>query len=340
MTFSREPARSRDELSKSGCYKCGSAEHFHKDRHSGWVCPGKSIRSSSQKNSNSAVKAVPQPARSFADAVAQRSPSQDVATAGKIPVCVGCNSHSENCSLILHILQEVLVLLSAGSGCKCSSLATEEPYKAVLDERLPLSAAHSIVDSLAALTVQKSVSGEPDNGAASVVPKEAKAAAPLPKNNRSGSASPTNIVAPKSAKVPALIQADSKTPSSTTASVAPKTEAGVASLPKIESKRSAADISDKAKQQRLPSSSDPKVASAASASSSVDRQEEHKGAVSDTLLQHFKRADVELDLLANEVFMSKDLDGSDLPDMLRRFHTDNVFIHELVKIAFTDKTQL
>jgi hypothetical protein len=268
----------------------------------------------------------------------------------------------------------------------------EEPYKAVLDERLPLSAAHSIVDSLAALTVQKSVSGEQDNGAASVVPKEAKAAAPLPKNNRSGSASPTNIVAPtsakvpalskdakqhsasvlevkknkaaaplpknnrsgsasptnivapKSAKVPALTQADSKTPSSATASVAPKTEAGVASLPKIESKRSTADIFDKAEQQRLPSSSDPKVALAASASSSVDRQEDRKGAVSDTLLQHFKRVEVEfegdLDLveLASEVFIGKDVDCSDLPTTLRCFHND-VFFHELVKIAFNSSSE-
>ncbi len=214
MTVSRDPARSRDELSKSGCYKCGSAEHFHKDRHSGWVCPGKSTQSSSQKNSNSAAKAVPQPARSFADAVAQRAPSQDVATAVKIPLSAGSNSHSENCTLILQILQQVLGLLSAGSGCKCSSLATEEASKAVPDERLSLSAAHSIVSSLAALTVQMSVSDKQDTGAASVVvPKEAKAAAPLPKNNRSGPASPTNIVAPTSAKVPAWPKADTKLPS-------------------------------------------------------------------------------------------------------------------------------
>src|SRR5687768_17353024 len=100
MTVSRAPARSREEISKSGCYKCGG-DHFHKDRRSGFVCQGRQSKRESDKNSNLPAKAPALARRSFAEAVVQRTISQDVTSASKPTSSVALSSSNLDSKLIL-----------------------------------------------------------------------------------------------------------------------------------------------------------------------------------------------------------------------------------------------
>ncbi len=235
MTVSRQPARSREEISTSGCYKCGG-NHFHKDRHTGFVCQGKRPQRNSDKNSNFPATASALDGRSFADAAAQRTLSQDLAAASKSSSPVADSSSNLDFKLIFQVLQQLLALLSAANSsvCQCKLSAAAKTGKAeALCSSLAVvcSDAQGRLNSSTSSTAPKAQAPTASKPVKNSAPKNVKdkAVVPQPTDSLSIFSQNKTLLDSKAPTAP-LLQSDSKMSSLTETAILPQDDSKISKI--------------------------------------------------------------------------------------------------------------